>query len=63
MKAFWQQFDEEFERTMEEIDLYNAIKDLAYKADAYFERIEEMASDLQEVIIKFVETIKSGDQE
>lgn len=60
MKGFWQQLDEEFERAMEEVDLYNAIKDLAYKADAYFERLEEMASDLEEVIIKFAELMKGG---
>lgn len=57
MNGFWQQLDMEFDRTMEEVDLYNAIKDLAYKADDYFERLEEMADDLQEVIIKFVQTV------
>lgn len=57
---FWQQLDMEFERAMEEVDLYNAIKDLAYKADAYFERLEEMADDLQEVIKKFAEILAEG---
>ena len=62
MKSFWQQLDEEFERDMEEVDLYNAIKDLADKADAYFACIEEMADDLQEVIFKFVKTINGDGQ-
>lgn len=60
MNAFWQQLDEEFEQIMEEVDLYNAIKDLAYKADAYFERVEEMANDLEEVIKKFAELLAEG---
>lgn len=50
------------ELTTEEVDLYNAIKDLANKADDYFVRLEEMADDLQEVIIKFVETINGDGQ-